>query len=79
MVLQRDVPLRTDSPSITQPIALHGHGILFGYVDSKHDGPILRSTRACVGFHRCSRIYGSGPQDWDGGVTLGNDPLPRKE
>lgn len=35
-------------------------------------GPLLRATLSCVGFHRCSKIYGGGPKDWTGGMSLGD-------
>jgi len=48
------------------------HARRFGLASSTdHGGLLLRATRACVGFHRCSRIYGKGAEDWTGGAVLG--------
>jgi hypothetical protein len=42
------------------------------------EGKKLSSSLACVGLHRCSRIYGKGPQDWPGGVSLGTGDVGQK-
>lgn len=66
-----DVPIRGDSARLTRAIILNGHRVSNFRVNHHLDGPAIRSTRACVAFHRCTRIYGRGIADWDGGVSLG--------
>ena len=67
----RDVPIRADSARLTRTVEINKHKVDFQHTRHALDGAALRASRACVGFHRCSRIYGKGPEDWKGGMDLG--------
>jgi len=78
LMFSKDIPIRADSASLTRDIKFSGtSGLSKVRLHDKHTGPLLQSSLACVAYHRCSRIYGSGIEDWDGGWTLGNNPPNR--
>jgi hypothetical protein len=76
LIMAKDVLLRADTPCLTRDISIGGHGLSKSRIKDTHTGPILESSLVCVAYHRCSRIYGRGIEDWDGGWTLGNGVKP---
>lgn len=75
LIHDRTVEIRVDETRLTQDLTLaSGRGVASSRNPLVHDpaiGPWLRRSLACIGFHRCSKIYGSGPKDWPGGMDLG--------
>ena len=72
LIDSRSIPLRTNSPQLTRDVMLHNRKTTKAQLKDNFYGNLLRATRGCIGFHRCSKIYGQGAEDRDGGEYLGD-------